>query len=73
MFMPKTFTEDDVLADIRKETEATSLRQTADRIACSPGYLSDILNGNRAVSDSIAAAFGYEREIVTKVIFRKAA
>jgi len=73
MFMPKTYTEDDVLADIRKVIEGSSLRQTAERIACSPGYLSDILAGNRAVSDSIASAFGYKREIVTKIIFRKAA
>jgi len=71
--MPKTYTQEDVLADIRKAVEESSLRKTAERIGVSAGYLSDILNDNRAVSDSIAEAFGYEREIVTKVTFRKKA
>jgi transcriptional regulator with XRE-family HTH domain len=71
--MPKTYTQDDVLADIRKVAERSSLRQTAERIGVSAAYLSDILAGNRAVSDTIAEAFGYEREIVTEVIFRKKA
>jgi plasmid maintenance system antidote protein VapI len=73
LFMPKTYTQDDVLADIRKVVEASSLRQTAERINVSAAYLSDVLAGNRGVSDNMAAAFGYTREIVTKVIFRKAA
>lgn len=69
----RTFTQDDVLADIRKEVNQSSLRQTADRIGLSAAYLSDILKGNRAVSETVAAVFGYEREIVTNVVFRKKA
>lgn len=73
MFMPKTYTQDEVLAAIRKVVDESSLRQTAERIGVSAGYLSDVLNSNRAVSDAIADAFGFEREIVTEIIFRKKA
>ena len=73
LLMPKTFTQEDVVADIRKAVEATSVRQTAASIGVSAAYISDILNGNRGISDAIAEAFGYEREIVTKVTFRKSA
>jgi transcriptional regulator with XRE-family HTH domain len=71
--MQKKFTQDDVLQIIRREVDATSLRQTATRVGIAPSYLSDILNGNRAVSEEIARKFGFEREIVTKVTFRKRA
>ena len=71
--MPETYTQDDVLGTIREAVNESSLRQTAERIGVSAAYIGDILAGNRGVSETIADAFGYEREIVTEVIFRKKA
>ena len=73
--MPKQFTQDDVLAIIRKEVEASSLRQTALRIGVSAPFLSDVLRGNRLISETVAEAFGFTREMetVTTVTFRKKA
>jgi len=71
----KKVTRDEVIAVIRKETEGSSLRQAAKRFGISAAYLSDILRGNREISDRIAAKFGFKREIkvITEVVFRKVA
>jgi hypothetical protein len=39
----------------------------------SAAYLSDVLRGNRKISEAMASSFGFEREIVTEVTFRKIA
>lgn len=72
-FVMKKLTEDEVIAIIRKEVEATSGRAVAKRIGVSDSYISDILAGKRPVSDSIAFAYGFEREITTEVTFSKIA
>lgn len=69
----KTYTREDVVAAIQKEIDKTSLRQTAKRIGISAGYLSDVLKGNRHVSETMAGAFGFTREVVTQFVFRKIA
>lgn len=71
--MSKQFTQDDVRAVIRKEADETSMTKIALRIGVSVSLLSYILSGERGVSDAVAEAFGFEREIVTQVIFRKKA
>jgi hypothetical protein len=71
--MPRTFTESDVIEAIRIEVSETSLRQTARRIEVSAPYLSDILRGNRGVGEKVAEAFGFEREIQTRILFRRKA
>ena len=71
--MSKQFTQDDVLAVIRKEVDGSSMTAVASRIGVSVSLLSYILSGDRGVSDAIAEAFGFEREVTTKVIFRKRA
>ena len=69
----KNLTEQDVLQAIRKEIEASSLRKVAERVGVDPANLSRMLNGERTVSDSVAEAFGFEREVTTKIVFRKRA
>lgn len=71
--MSKQFTQDDVLAIIRKEVDASSMTATAAKIGVSISLLSYILSGERAVSDAVAEAFGFEREVTTTVVFRKKA
>jgi transcriptional regulator with XRE-family HTH domain len=68
----KTYSQDDVLKVIRQETDSTSIRQTAKRLGISPAYLSDVLLGNRGVSENIAAAFGFKRIITSEIRFKKA-
>jgi len=65
----KILTEQEVRQTIRREIESSSLRQVADRFGIDPGNLSKQLNGERPISDIVALAFGFERE----VIFRKRA
>ena len=69
----KTYTNEDVVEVIRKRTAETSLRQTARELGLSPSYLSDIVLGRRFVSDSVAEAFGYKREVVVEHKFTKIA
>lgn len=74
--MPKKFTQEDVLDTIRAEVKSTSLRATARRIGVSAPFLGDVLKGNRSVSDKIADAFGFERQVITAkvvLVFRKKA
>lgn len=62
-----------VVAAIRKETEKSSLRAVAKRTGIDPSVLSKVLSGRRGASEAIAAAFGFERQVITTVVFRKAA
>lgn len=71
--MPKTFTEEDVIAEIQKACDRSSQKDVAEGIGISAPYLSRILAGRDPVTDNIAAAFGYEREVVTQSIFRRKA
>jgi DNA-binding transcriptional regulator YdaS (Cro superfamily) len=73
VLMPKKFTQEDVLDEMRKVISVTSLRKTAGRLGISPAYLSDVLNGRRDVSDNMAILFGFEREVLTQIFFRKKA
>lgn len=69
--MSKQFTQDDVRDVIRKEVEQSSMTEVAARIGISISLLSYILSGDRSVSEAVAEAFGFEREVTTTVIFRK--
>lgn len=65
------YDENDVRGVIGAEITATSLRKVAKRIGMSPAYLSDIMRNRRAISESVAGYFGFDREIYTEIIFRK--
>lgn len=69
--MSKQFTQDDVRAVIREEVDRSSMTEVAGRIGVSIALLSYILSGDRGVSDAVAEAFGFEREVTTTVVFRK--
>lgn len=69
----KTYDTEDVVEAIRKRTQATSLRQTARELGLSAPYLGDILLGRRAVSETVAEAFGFRREVITEHKFTKIA
>lgn len=69
----KTFTQEDVLKAIRAEVEQSSLRQTAQRIGVGASFLSDVLRGSRLISETVAKAYGFEREVQTTIRFRKIA
>lgn len=71
--MSKQFTHDQVLAVIRKEVDGSSMTAVAARIGVSTPFLSDILAGKRLVSETVAKAFGFEREVTTTMVFRKRA
>jgi transcriptional regulator with XRE-family HTH domain len=68
----KTYTEDDVREDMRREFAKSSMSQVARDKSLSVSYLSDVLTGRQGVSDTIAKAFGFLREVTTEVTFRKA-
>jgi len=60
--------EDEFLAEFRAvfnwngNTRITARQWAADH-GFSPAYISDVLNGNRGVSDRIAEAMGYVRVV----------
>lgn len=63
--MPKTY---DPMEELRKRVAGRKLREFARTVPCSAGFMSDVLNGNRRISDEIVTALGLER-VVT---YRKA-
>jgi DNA-binding transcriptional regulator YdaS (Cro superfamily) len=69
----KKYSQEDVIQAMREEVRRTSLVAVADRIGVSSAYLVDVRTGRRPVSEKLARAFGFEREIITEVIFRKIA
>jgi lambda repressor-like predicted transcriptional regulator len=68
--METAYTEAEVIAAIRKRTDASSVRQIAREVGVSPGYLSLVLVGKKPVSDTIAELFGFRREVVTEIRFK---
>lgn len=72
MFVIKTYTTEDVLKVIKAEVEKSSYRKVAAEKEISLGSLADVLSGRKGISESIAEAFGFVREVTTEVTFRKA-
>ena len=68
--MAAIFTEEEVVNHIKLEIGKSTLRKVAKKINVSPAYLSDVVNGNRGVSENMAAAFGMIRMVETKVTFK---
>lgn len=68
----KAYSKDDVLKAIESEIGKSTLRQVAREKGISCAYLSDVTLGKRGISENVAAAFGFIREVVTEVRFRKA-
>lgn len=68
----KTYTQDDVKEEIRKQFADSSMSQVARDKGISVSHLSDILTGRQGVSENVAAAFGFTREVTTEVKFRRA-
>ena len=64
-------TEDQVRDEIREKTKASSLRRIAKEYGLSPAYLSDILSGQRGVSEKVAGIFGFYKTVTTEVTFRR--
>jgi transcriptional regulator with XRE-family HTH domain len=73
LFVMKKLTQDDVLNAIRAEVKNSSVRAVARRIGVSAAYISDVLLDKRQVSERLARLFGFEREIIKEVVFRKVA
>jgi hypothetical protein len=61
----KPLTVDEVIAMLRKEQGAMSLRGYAQEIGITPGYLSDLYKGNRTPGQTILSRFGLAKKTVT--------
>jgi len=60
------------LLRIEKEISRSSLRAVSRLKGISSSVLSDVRLGNIGISESVALAFGFVREITTDIKFRKA-
>lgn len=65
------FIESDVLKVIQAKIDKLGIRGTARLYGMSPQHLSDIQKRRRSVSAGIAKKFGYERERIVIISFRK--
>jgi hypothetical protein len=72
MFVMKTYTTEDVLKVIRAEIEKSSYRKLAAEKGISLGSLADVVSERTGISETVAGAFGFVREVTTEVKFRKA-
>ena len=68
----KTYTQDDVKEEMRRHFAKSSMCQVAREKGLHYPHLSDVLRGRKNVSDTVAAAFGFIKEVTTVVTFRKA-
>jgi plasmid maintenance system antidote protein VapI len=69
--MQKDFVESDVLKLIKEEVKTSSLRRVAQRLGVTHSYVSDIIWRRRSVSEAVAKKYGFTREKITVVVFRK--
>ena len=52
------------MAELRRQTRATSQVEVAQRIRMSRTFICDVLQGRRGVTASLARALGFEREVL---------
>ena len=71
MFVNKSYTTEDVLKVIRAELEKSSYRKLAAEKGLSLGHLADVLSERTGISETVASAFGFVREVTTEIKFRK--
>lgn len=62
--MKKTATAEEILDMIRRDSAETSQLAVSKLIGVSPSYLGEMLKGTRAISDRVAAYYGFEKEVV---------
>lgn len=67
--MPRTYTYEAVLNDLRQKAEQIGQTQLAKDLGISLSMMNDLVHGRRDISERVAEALGYSREI----IFRKTA
>ena len=67
--MPRTYTYEAVLNDLRQKAEQIGQTQLAKDLGISLSMMNDLVHGRRDISERVAEALGYSREI----IFRKIA
>ena len=68
--MPKTYSQDDLLKELRAMVAESSQTSVAVKFGVTPQMVNDLVHGRRDISDRIAQLMGYEREIIFR---RKAA
>lgn len=70
--MTNAITQEEAIKLIRQliETEGSQTKAAA-KLDISSGYLSEILNSERPISDGVARKLGYERVVVYKPIGKK--
>lgn len=61
----KALTVEEVIAMLKKEQGARSLREYAGVLGITPGYLSDLYKGNRTPGQTILSRFGLAKKTVT--------
>lgn len=67
--MPKTYSQSDLLKVLNERIAGSSQKTVAEALGVTPQLVNDLVHGKRDISERIAKALGYTREIV----FRKAA
>lgn len=65
----KNYTTEDLMRELRERVAKSSQRSVAAELGVSAQHMNDLMLGRRKMSESIALAMGYTREIV----FRKRA
>ena len=57
----KMLTEEQIRDELKAMVEADGLSETARTLEISPGFIWDVVRGNRGVSVRLAKAMGYEK------------
>ncbi len=71
MYMGLNLIEADVLRVIEAQIKKLGIRGAARFYKISPAYLNDIQKHRRNISESVARKFGFVRERIVIVTFRK--
>jgi len=67
--MKREFSTEHVMAELRQRVSGSTQAAVARELGISLQHVNDLLNGRRKMSERVAQALGYRREIV----FRKSA
>ena len=66
--VPKTFTDEQIVEELRKATRESSQTAVAKEIGVSMAYISEVLKGRRPLGPKVLEYLGYRREVSIRKI-----
>lgn len=66
--MEKLYSDEDLLETLWERVRESSQLAVSQQLGVAPSFLNDVLHGRRDMTERVAAAMGYKREIIYRKV-----